>query len=733
MSSTVFFDADDIAILARLCETILPRESDSPSARDEAVHLFLDDYVAHSHPEQQSLWKEGIRTLARFSGERCPVAFADLDDDSAHALVSEGLQDTIADPFLAAFLQRAKAAIVKAYYRTEHGLHKELRVRKVPRAGHIAPGDSVPGDPENDAPAEPLRSHFDVIVVGSGATGSWAAKALVEAGLDVLMLENGDMPPPSPIAKYPYELRFRNMFDNGVLNGTRQPIQTRLWACDEYRAAFFIDDVSHPYEGHEGYTWIRGSRVGGRMNMWGRQVYRYSPRDFLAESHGPGAEPWPFGYEELAPYYSEVETGIGVSGAMDGIATLPDGEFLPPMEFTDGEKHLKTAVESTWPDRRVIMGRTAILTVNHQGRLACRSAGHCYRGCDTQSFFDPVGGVLNGLALRDNFTLRTGAKVTNILLQASSSTARGVAFVDTRTGARHEVLARAVVLAASTIASTRILLSSRSERFPEGIGAGSGVLGKYLHGHVHSVTCSGSVPWLRKPVGIHDEGRSNQIYIPQFQNLSGAAEDRTYFGGFGIEGAVKHYMQPRDLTTRPGIGLALKKSVREDHNPAFFFLTAFGTMQARAENQVRLSDQIDQWGDRTIKVECSYGPNDHAMVKAMRDAVSETASAAGFEIDHITDTPGMPGLCIHEVGTARMGNDPKRSVLDPFNRVWDVPNVLVVDGACFPSSGPQNPTLTMMAISLRAARRLAMSLKARHAGESLLSSAHSRSEERESV
>lgn len=717
MSSTLFFDADDIAALARLCETILPREADSPGARDEAVHLFIDDYVAHSHPQQQSLWKEGMRELMHFSGARGPVAFADLDDDSAHALVSEALQAVATHPSLAAFLQRAKATIVKAYYRTEHGFHRELRVRKVPRAGNAAPVDDVPDDRDDDPPAELPRSHFDVIVVGSGATGSWAAKTLVEAGLDVLMLENGDMPPSSPIAKYPYELRFRNMFDNDVLNGTRQPIQTRLWACDEYRAGFFIDDVSHPYEGAEGYTWIRGSRVGGRMNMWGRQVYRYSPRDFLAESHGPDAEPWPFTYEELAPYYSEVENGIGVSGARDGIATLPDGEFLPPMEFTDGEKHLKAAVESKWPDRRVIMGRTAILTVNHQGRLACRSAGHCYRGCDTQSFFDPVGGVLNSLALRDNFMLRTGAKVTHVVLQPASSTARGVAFVDTRTGKRHEVTARAVVLAASTLASTRILLSSRSERFPDGIGARSGVLGKYLHGHVHSVTCSGSVPWLRKPVGIHDEGRSNQIYIPQFENLTGAKEDRAYFGGFGIEGAVKHYMQPRDLSSRPGIGLALKKSIREDHNPAFFFLTAFGTMQARAENRVRLSDRTDRWGDRTIKVECSYGPNDHAMVQAMRTAVSEIATAAGFEIGHITDTPGMPGLCIHEVGTARMGKDPKRSVLDPYNRAWDVPNVLVVDGACFPSSGPQNPTLTMMAIALRAARRLAMDLKAERAVE----------------
>ncbi len=696
-----YFDADQLAAVTRLCALILPAEAHSPGAVELDVPAFLGDLIAHAPQAWKTLWETGLEALDACSLGRTATRFAALPDDAAIALLDDGLAGRADAAPVAPFLQAAKATIAKAYYRTEHGLHVELRVRKVPRP--------APTQPEEDHLPSLPKTHYDVIVVGSGATGAWSAKELVEKGLDVLLLESGALPTRNPRAKYPYELRFRNLFDNDVLHGAAQPIQTRLWACDEYRADFFIDDLKNPYEGADAYTWIRGAKVGGRMNMWGRQVYRYGERDFRGDFHPAGAPAWPFGYDEIAPYYDEVESTIGVSGAEDGIETLPDGRFLPPMDFTDGELHLKARVEARWRERRMIIGRTAILTVDHQGRKACRSIGHCYRGCDSSSFFDPAGTIINGLAARDNFHLQPNAKVSRLLCGQDPRRANGVEFVDTVTGERRKVFAKAVVLAASTIATTRILLASRTADFPGGVGSSSGVLGKFLHGHVHSVTCSGSVPWLRKPVGVHDEGRSNQFYIPQFQNL-GERPDGGHYGGFGIEGAVKHYMQPRDLATRAGFGVAFKRSIREDDNPAHFFLTAFGTMQPREENRVTLSERVDHWGDPVAKVECRYGGNDLAMVEAMRRAVEEIAIEARFDIAHVTPTAGSPGMCIHEVGSARMGLDPATSVVDPWNRVWDMPNVLVVDGACFPNVAPQNPTLTMMAVALRASRRLAIDL-----------------------
>ncbi|MGH8077518.1 MAG: GMC family oxidoreductase, partial [Lysobacter sp.] len=249
------------------------------------------------------------------------------------------------------------------------------------------------------------------------------------------------------------------------------------------------------------------------------------------------------------------------------------------------------------------------------------------------------------------------------------------------------------------------------EALPGGIGGSSNALGKYLHGHTHSISVVGTVPWLKKPPGTHDEGRPNQIYIPRFTNLDSSQTTLPFIRGYGIEGAVKHYMTPRDITTRPGFGVKLKQSIRTDSTAARFFLTAFGTMLPRAENTVSLSDRTDTWGVPTVTIDCTYGDNDLEMARHMAKSVAEMAEAAGFEVTASSDRPGTPGQCVHEVGTARMGTDPARSVLDSSNRAWDVTNVIVVDGACFVSSGPQNPTLTMMAIALRASRELARDLR----------------------
>ncbi|HEX8262000.1 MAG TPA: GMC family oxidoreductase, partial [Allosphingosinicella sp.] len=673
-------------------DALLPGEAQSPGAAELEVAEFLDDFVGASPAGEAELWRSGLKALDDRARSDFGRAFADLGEAELGELLTALLDPAAAPAPLADFARRAKAAAIRAYYRTEHGLHGEL---KVARPAQAAPSAAFEGGfPEPDR----SRTRYDVVIVGSGATGGWAAKELTEAGFEVLVLDSGGMPPPAGQVRQPYQVRFRNMFDNMTLNGARQPVQARSWACDEYRSALFIDDREHPYEGADGFTWIRASSVGGRMNMWGRQVYRYSRQDLAASNMEGRSEPWPLDYDELAPFYDEVERFIGVSGALDGCEHLPDGKFLPPMAMTDGEKHLKQAVESRWPDRRVIIGRTATLTRDHEGRKACDGAGHCYRGCPTRSFFEPLGSTLASARATGRLHLMPKAHVLRLVMDEEKGEARGVAYVDLRDGSEHLVEARAVVLAASTIASTRILMSSRTPRLPDGVGSSSGVLGAYLHGHIHSVMCSGQVPWLLKPAGMHDEGRPNQIYIPQFLNNAGQKPEPGFVGGFGVEGAVKHYMFPRDMAVRPGFGRDLKRSIREDRVPAHFFLTAFGVMLARPENRVELSGSTDKWGVPTIKVSCGYGDNDLRMAEAMAKSVVEIAEAADFTVSSVSPAPGLPGMCVHEVGTARMGSDASSSVLDPWNRVWDSPNVLVVDGACFPSSGPQNPTLTMMAL-----------------------------------
>jgi choline dehydrogenase-like flavoprotein len=705
VTTRFFFSDPELAALGAFILALLPAEEGSPSAADLGVAEFLDEFVSASPAGEGALWRAGLEALDEQARSTCGRSFADLDQAELESLLA-GLLAADAPPTeLAAFARRVKAAAIKAYYRTEHGLHGELKVARPGRsAASTGPAAAFP-EPDRS------RTHYDVVIVGSGATGGWAAKELTEAGYEVLVLDAGGMPPPGGQSRQPYQVRFRNMFDNLALNGTRQPVQARSWACDEYRAGLFIDDSDHPYEGSEGFTWIRGSSVGGRMNVWGRQVYRYSEQDFAAYNMEGLAEPWPLAYSELAPFYDEVEAFIGVSGACDCVENLPDGKFLPPMSMTDGELHLKQAVESRWPDRRVIIGRTATLTQDHGGRKACDGSGHCYRGCGTRSFFEPLGTTLARARATGRLSLMPNAHVLSLVMDEERGEARGVTYLDLRDGKERTVEARAVVLAASTLASTRILMSTRTESRPDGLGASSGVLGSYLHGHIHSVMCSGRVPWLLKPVGAHDEGRPNQIYIPQFLNNVGQAPEPDFVGGFGIEGAVKHYMFPRDLASRPGFGVELKRSIRDDLVPGHFFLTAFGVMLPRAENGVALSGLKDKWGVPTLKVSCSYGDNDLAMAKAMAESVVEVAEAADFTVDSVSPVPGSPGLCVHEVGTARMGASPNGSVLDPFMRVWDAPNVLVVDGAAFPSSGPQNPTLTMMALSLRASRRLARDLR----------------------
>lgn len=548
---------------------------------------------------------------------------------------------------------------------------------------------------------------YDAIVVGSGATGGWAAKELCEKGMRVIVLEAGrKLDPMKDFSehKWPYELKHRGAVSQRQLYGARQPIQSKCYACDEYSHNFFVDDVDNPYTTPEGkpFDWIRGRQVGGRTLMWGRQSYRLSDYEFKAASRDGYGEDWPVSYAELAPYYDRVEMFVGISGAMEGMEQLPDGKFLPPMKMTCGEWMLKTAVEKKWRDRRITIGRTAILTQKHQGRAACHYCGNCERGCTTASYFSSPGSTLPAAAKTGRLTLRPNAVAHHVIVDTKTGKAKGVAFIDRLTKRAHEVYGKVVVLCASTIESTRLLFNSATRQHPEGLGNSSGVLGHYLMDHTYSVSVSGLVPAAAKFPYNFEDGRANGIYIPKFRNV-GSDKQKNFLRGYGIQASVDRGMLPTNLRSIPGFGSAFKKQVREAEAPPSFWMGAFGEMLPRKENRVTVNkDRKDAWGIPVAHIDCQYSENERQMAKDQIDSMREMVTEAGFQITSANPLLAVPGLCIHEVGTARMGNDAKTSVLNKFNQSWDVKNLFVTDGACFVSQGCQNPTLTMMALTARA-------------------------------
>lgn len=350
----------------------------------------------------------------------------------------------------------------------------------------------------------PKQTIYDAIVVGSGATGGWAAKELTEKGLRVIMLEAGRKLDPAKDFKmlaFPYDLKYRNAIPQAQLLKKRQPIQSKCYACDEYANHLFVDDVDNPYTTAEGkpFDWIRGRQVGGRTLMWGRQSYRFSDYEFKAATRDGFGVDWPIGHAELAPYYERVERFVGISGASEKLPQLPDSVFLPPMSMTCGEQLLKNAVESRWKERRVIMGRVAMLTQNHNGRAACHYCGHCERGCETYSMFNTPGSTLPAAMKTGNLTLRPDAVCSHVIVDANTGRAKGVAFIDRVTKKAYEVYGRVVVLCASTIESTRLLLNSATRQYPNGLANNSsGMLGRHLMDHTYSVSIGGVVPAAAK-------------------------------------------------------------------------------------------------------------------------------------------------------------------------------------------------------------------------------------------
>lgn len=558
------------------------------------------------------------------------------------------------------------------------------------------------------------RRVYDAIIVGSGATGGWAARMLTGKGLNVIVLEAGRKVDPAKdyrMMTQPYELKYRGLAPGSVY-APRQPIQSKCYAGNEYSAHFFVDDIDNPYTTPDDkpFWWIRGRQVGGRSLTWGRQSYRLSDYDFKAAGRDGYGMDWPIGYSDLEPWYDLVEDFVGISGSKENLPQLPDSRFLPPMAMTCGEHMLKKAVESRWDDRKVIIGRAAILTRPHQGRAACHYCGHCDRGCDTHSYFSSVGSTLPSAAKTGRMTLRPNSVVSEILIDQKTGRARGVRVVNQLTKQDYEVFGKTIVLCASTLESTRILMNSKSRQHPEGFGNSSGVLGHYLMDHMFQISATGIVPTLKGMDYDYSDGRANGIYIPRFRNIRD--KHAGFIRGYGMQGRAGMGYSYAHAMQRTGFGRDFKKFVRENPSEVNFWLGAWCEMLPRSENRVVVSkDKVDAWGIPVLHIECTHGDNEKAMALDALETIGEMVDAAGFRTVSKSSTAAPPGFCIHEVGTARMGDDPKNSVLNKWNQVWDSRNVFVTDGSCFVSQGCQNPTLTMMAITARACDYLADEMK----------------------
>ncbi len=553
-------------------------------------------------------------------------------------------------------------------------------------------------------PRRAQNQRFDAIVVGSGITGGWAAKELTERGLRTLVLEAGR--PIDPARDYvehvqAWELPFRGWGNRTALDRD-QPIQKTCYACDELGSKFFVNDRDNPYvaDDDKPFRWIRGRQVGGRSIAWGRQVYRWSDLDFEANAREGIGVDWPIRYRDLAPWYSHVERFIGVSGLAEGLDQLPDGEFLPPMEFRCAEVKVREAAARAWGRERVLtIGRCAVLTRNHEGRAACHYCGPCERGCVTHSYFSSNGSTLPAAARTGRLTLRPHSVVESVQWDPATGRASGVRIIDALSGRTEEFSSRIVFLCASALESTRILLNSRSDRWPDGMANGSGALGLGIMDHCFGAGARGVMPGMEDQTSFGS--RPNGVYVPRFRNVTTRHPD--FVRGYGFQGGAGRGGWGREGT---GFGAEYKRSLLREQGPWTMGLGGWGEMLPRDDNRVWLDPvSKDRWGIPALRIQCTFGPNELAILEDVQTTAAEMLEAAGARDITTYDSHLPPGLCIHEMGGARMGRDPRTSVLNGWNQAHEVPNLFVTDGACMPSSANQNPSITYMALTARAAAR----------------------------
>ena len=559
-----------------------------------------------------------------------------------------------------------------------------------------------------------FETQFDAIVVGTGISGGWAAKELTEKGLKTLVLERGGMV--KHIDGYPTMNKDPWDYPNGEVitqeTKKRQPKQSRTgYTTTESRKHFFVDDIKHPYNEDKQFDWCRGYHVGGRSLTWGRQSYRWSNFDFEANAKDGVAVDWPIRYKDLAPWYSYVEKHVGISGEALGLPQLPDSEFLKPMELHCVEDHLKNSLSEKYDDRLLTIGRVAHITEGTKpgaGRIGCQYRNRCSRGCPFGGYFSSNSSTLPMAEATGNMTLRPNSIVHEVMYDPETKKASGVLVIDAETNETIEFKAKVIFLCASAIASTSILMQSKSSYFPNGMGNASGELGHNIMDHHFQVGAKGEFD------GFNDKyftgRRPNGIYIPRFRNLGGSTNQKDFIRGYGYQGGGARGSWTENVKEM-AYGPEFKEAIL---NPGGWNmgLNGFGEVLPYHENHMYLDYQkTDQWGLPTVTFDAELKENEMIMRKDMQQQAIEMLETAGFKNVYGYDNKYTLGLGIHEMGTARMGRDPKTSVLNGNNQLHEVPNVFVTDGACMTSAANQNPSLTYMALTAKAAHFAVEELK----------------------
>jgi len=553
-------------------------------------------------------------------------------------------------------------------------------------------------------------AEYDAIVVGSGISGGWAAKELTEKGLRVLLLERGrnieHIKDYVNATKGPWEYPHRGGRTQEMEK--QYPVLKRDYPLNEKNLDYWVKDQESPYTEVRRFDWYRGYHVGGRSLMWGRQSYRWSDLDFTANVRDGIATDWPIRYADIAPWYDYVEKFAGIAGSKEGLPQLPDGQFQPAMPLNCGEEKVAAALakSSFGRNRRLIPGRVANLTLPLPGRSPCQYRNACWLGCPYGAYFSTQSSTLPAALATGRLTLKPFAIVSEVLYDKDRKRAKGVRVIDALTNATTDYNAKVVFLCASALNSTWLLMRSATDLWPGGLGSSSGELGHNLMDHHFRLGASGKIEGLddkyytgRRPTGF---------YIPRYRNVAG--DKRKYLRGFGYQGGASRDGWSRAVAEL-GVGGAFKDRAAQPGDWSIG-ATAFGEMLPNHDNKVTLDEaKKDKWGLPVLKIDCGMGENERMMRKDMTADMAEMLEASGVKDVHTFENEYFPGMGIHEMGTARMGRDPKTSVLNKWNQVWDAPNVFVTDGAGMVSAACVNPSLTYMAMTARACDHAVNELK----------------------
>ncbi len=559
------------------------------------------------------------------------------------------------------------------------------------------------------------QESYDAIVVGTGISGGWAAKELCENGLKTLVLERGRM------VKHRDDYETANL-DPWDFPNAGQPTQEMIakqekqhrtgYTTNAANNMWFVDDLEHPYNEIKRFDWMRGYHVGGRSLQWGRHSYRWSDIDFKANLNDGNGVDWPVRYRDVAPWYDKVESYIGVTGETLGLPQLPDGQFEPMMELNCVEQHVKEKVSENFDGRVITAGRVAHINSDKQfagdGRTRCQYRNRCIRGCPFGAYFSSLSSTLPAAEATGNMTLRPDSIVHEVIYDADTKRATGVKVIDRETKETHEFKAKIIFLCASAIASTSILMQSKSDRFPDGMGNDSDQLGRNIMDHHLGVGAAGKFD------GFEDKyykGRKpNGIYVPRFRNLGSGTNRKDYTRGFGYQGGAGRGNWDETIAELSH-GKGLKEAILKPGGWTFG-MGGFGEVLPYEDNRMTLDyDKKDQWGLPTVTFDAEFKENEWNMRKDMKESAVEMLEKAGLRDVEPFDRPGALGLGIHEMGTARMGRSRRTSVLNGNNALHDVRNVYVTDGSFMTSASCVNPSLTYMAFTARAANHAAKQLK----------------------